>query len=43
MNRECRYSEIVITACPLSVRLSGGPVGQNQLVWHDEIFSGEIG
>lgn len=22
---------------------SGGPVGKNQLVWHDEMFSGEIG
>ncbi len=22
---------------------SGGPLGENQLVWHDEMFSGEIG
>jgi hypothetical protein len=33
-----RHYSLSIVSSP-----SGGPAGQNQLVWHDEMFSGEIG
>ena len=33
-----RHFSLSIVSSP-----SGGPVGQNNLVWHDEMFSGEIG
>ncbi|MDA2938690.1 cyclase family protein [Acidobacteria bacterium AH-259-A15] len=33
-----RHYSLTIVSSP-----SGGPLGENQLVWHDEMFSGEIG
>ena len=33
-----RHYSLTIVGSP-----SGGPVGENELVWHDEMFSGEIG
>lgn len=33
-----RHYSLTIVSFP-----SGGPLGKNQLVWHDEMFSGEIG
>ena len=33
-----RHYSLTIPSSP-----TGGPVGENQIVWHDEMFSGEIG